>query len=103
MRSASRAGWGLIALALALVAVYFLTRSNHPLNSKASLSIATALRASNEQGYDRAIEPRDFRFPADHGPHPEFRTEWWYYTGNLETAEGRGTWRPQRDAGSAFN
>ena len=47
------------------------------------------LRAASEQGYAHAIEPRDFRFPADHGPHPDFRTEWWYYTGNLETAEGR--------------
>jgi predicted secreted hydrolase len=28
-------------------------------------------------------------FPADHGAHPGFRTEWWYYTGNLETEEGR--------------
>ena len=27
-------------------------------------------------------------FPDDHGPHPEFRTEWWYYTGNLETRGG---------------
>ncbi len=33
--------------------------------------------------------PRPFAFPADHGPHPEFRTEWWYYTGNLETLTGR--------------
>jgi predicted secreted hydrolase len=29
------------------------------------------------------------RFPRDHGAHPEFRTEWWYFTGWLETAEGR--------------
>src|SRR5262249_62036262 len=36
-----------------------------------------------------ALEQRDFHFPADHGPHPEFRTEWWYYTGNLETKAGR--------------
>jgi predicted secreted hydrolase len=28
-------------------------------------------------------------FPEDHGPHPDFRTEWWYYTGNLTTAAGR--------------
>jgi predicted secreted hydrolase len=47
------------------------------------------LRAANDQGYAKALEPREFRFPADHGPHPEFRTEWWYYTGNLETARGR--------------
>ncbi len=30
-----------------------------------------------------------FHFPADHGAHPAFRTEWWYVTGWLRTAEGR--------------
>jgi predicted secreted hydrolase len=28
-------------------------------------------------------------FPADHGAHPDFRTEWWYITGWLDTADGR--------------
>ncbi len=28
-------------------------------------------------------------FPADHGAHPSFRTEWWYVTGWLKTAEGK--------------
>ena len=28
------------------------------------------------------------RFPADHGAHPQFRTEWWYVTGWLRTASG---------------
>jgi predicted secreted hydrolase len=55
----------------------------------ASLSVAGALRAADDRGYARALEPRAFSFPADHGPHPDFRTEWWYYTGNLATAEGR--------------
>lgn len=59
------------------------------LDPKASLSVSGALSAPSDQGYARALEPRPFSFPADHGPHPEFRTEWWYYTGNLETAEGR--------------
>ncbi len=27
-------------------------------------------------------------FPADHGAHPDFRTEWWYATGWLKTASG---------------
>lgn len=40
-------------------------------------------------GYARALAPRPFDFPADHGPHPDFRQEWWYYTGNLATADGR--------------
>src|SRR5207302_1856059 len=30
-----------------------------------------------------------FRFPADHGAHPAFRTEWWYVTGWLRTKDGR--------------
>jgi predicted secreted hydrolase len=40
-------------------------------------------------GFARAEGPRPLEFPADHGPHPAYQTEWWYYTGNLETAEGR--------------
>ncbi len=30
-----------------------------------------------------------YSFPRDHFEHPEFRTEWWYYTGNLHDAEGK--------------
>lgn len=40
-------------------------------------------------GFARASEPREFAFPRDHGPHLDFQTEWWYYTGNLATAAGR--------------
>jgi predicted secreted hydrolase len=32
----------------------------------------------------QAIGPWKWVFPKDHGPHPEFRTEWWYFTGNLK-------------------
>jgi predicted secreted hydrolase len=35
------------------------------------------------------VEPRRFAFPEDHGPHSDFRTEWWYFTGNLDDAQGR--------------
>ena len=28
-------------------------------------------------------------FPRDHAAHPDYRIEWWYYTGNLEAAGGR--------------
>jgi predicted secreted hydrolase len=30
-----------------------------------------------------------YEFPRDYFSHPDFQTEWWYYTGNLQTAEGR--------------
>ena len=29
------------------------------------------------------------RFPEDHGAHPDFKTEWWYFTGNVESEDGR--------------
>ena len=29
-----------------------------------------------------------FEFPRDYFSHPEYRTEWWYYTGNVHAANG---------------
>ncbi len=29
------------------------------------------------------------QFPRDHGAHPSFRQEWWYFTGRLQSPEGR--------------
>jgi predicted secreted hydrolase len=46
-------------------------------------------RDANTDLYARADAVREFVFPADHGPHDEFQTEWWYYTGNVKTAAGR--------------
>lgn len=40
------------------------------------------------QGYARADRVRTLQFPADHGAHPDFRSEWWYLTGNLEDETG---------------
>ncbi len=57
--------------------------------SASGLDLAALMGAAPAAGFARAIEPRAFRFPADHGPHREFRTEWWYGTGNLEDADGR--------------
>jgi predicted secreted hydrolase len=37
----------------------------------------------------RATAHRSWIFPKDHGSHPEFRTEWWYFTGNLHGSQGR--------------
>jgi predicted secreted hydrolase len=55
----------------------------------ASLSISSALKSGVEEGFVQAVKPRKFSFPADHGPHDEYKNEWWYYTGNLDTKDGR--------------
>lgn len=77
------------ALALAGFAAWRLAGPAERHDPRASLSVAASLSAGDDAGYDRAVAPRDFVFPEDHGPHPGFRTEWWYFTGNLESPEGR--------------
>ncbi|MDO3377580.1 lipocalin-like domain-containing protein [Geoalkalibacter halelectricus] len=57
--------------------------------TEGGLSLAETLGAEEDPGYARATAPRPFVFPDDHGPHPEFKTEWWYFTGNLSAADGR--------------
>ena len=39
--------------------------------------------------YQLALPGRKLSFPADHYSHPDFKTEWWYYTGQLETESGK--------------
>jgi predicted secreted hydrolase len=54
-----------------------------------SISISDILKDDITEGFEYAIKPRIFSFPSDHGGHQTFKTEWWYYTGNLDTKEGR--------------
>jgi len=42
----------------------------------------------NATGFRSVTGPCRFSFPEDHGAHPGYRTEWWYYTGNLTAAAG---------------
>lgn len=38
--------------------------------------------------YRQALPGYRFEFPRDHASHEAFRTEWWYYTGNLAAEDG---------------
>jgi predicted secreted hydrolase len=42
-----------------------------------------------ETGWAQASGPRGWSFPTDHGAHPAFRTEWWYFSGTLSGEDGR--------------
>jgi predicted secreted hydrolase len=53
------------------------------------LSVTDILSGGDAAGFARALAPRRFVFPEDHGPHPAYRHEWWYFTGNLEDTAGR--------------
>ena len=58
------------------------------MRNKLSLFLALGLALSGAD-YRLALPGYHFEFPRDHFNHPDFQTEWWYYTGNLRTAEGR--------------
>ena len=47
------------------------------------------LSGDDSAGYARVLASRPFEFPQDHGSHPKFRSEWWYFTGNLAGADER--------------
>jgi predicted secreted hydrolase len=44
--------------------------------------------SESADGFAPVVPDRTFAFPADHGPHPQFRIEWWYVTANLTDARG---------------
>lgn len=75
----------LLSLLIALIAYFFRRSPSAPQN----IPVSSALGTDDNTGFQRAYQPRLFQFPTDHGPHPGFRNEWWYATGNLADATGR--------------
>jgi predicted secreted hydrolase len=54
----------------------------------AVLLLPAIVKAQQEIRYRVALPGYTFVFPRDHNSHPEFKLEWWYYTGNLRSADG---------------
>ena len=54
-----------------------------------TVTATPTVTSTMQPGFVAADGSRPLTFPADFGAHPDFRTEWWYYTGNLQTLEGR--------------
>jgi predicted secreted hydrolase len=87
-RAIRRVGW--------LVAVAGLTVSagaqkpEEPVDATAPYSAAAkALDPTMRALYKQAVPPYRFRFPRDHAAHPDYQTEWWYYTGRLRSGNRR--------------
>lgn len=51
--------------------------------------LAWGLALNAEEPYRLALPNYRFEFPRDYFNHPDFQTEWWYYTGNVRTSAGR--------------
>jgi predicted secreted hydrolase len=76
-----------------LVAVYLVVNRQPTTTMRAQLVAPTnsllSYRTNELSNFALADGPRPLVFPADHGPHDDFQTEWWYYTGNAQTPDGR--------------
>ncbi|MBX9710960.1 MAG: iron ABC transporter permease [Xanthobacteraceae bacterium] len=58
-------------------------------HAKTSLAQGFAGLGIEAGAFEPVVKGRALTFPADHGPHPRFRIEWWYVTANLH--DGAGT------------
>lgn len=70
---------GLLSLPPALWAIQRLAGSHE----EPSNSLQGLLAGEAGPGFSRVTGPEPFHFPRDHGSHPDYRHEWWYFTGNL--------------------
>ena len=57
--------------------------------SSSLLGVVPGLAADTPQEFRLATEGYRYAFPRDHGAHEEYRTEWWYYTGQVTAKNGR--------------
>ncbi|WP_299551200.1 lipocalin-like domain-containing protein [uncultured Tateyamaria sp.] len=54
----------------------------------AALAQGFAGLGSDAEGFAMPQPDPQFDFPVDHGPHPDYRIEWWYLTANMQAADG---------------
>lgn len=77
----------LFLLAVSLLALFACSRPMEPKGGEFDLQ--AVLGARDVAGFERATAVPELAFPRDHGPHEGFRTEWWYWTGNVTSEGGR--------------
>lgn len=75
----------LIFVAIVAGGISLINIGGNQLTATAALDVGQV----DTTGYERAIAPYEWNFPEDYGAHEDFLTEWWYYTGNVATEDGR--------------
>ena len=79
----------IIVLLPALIFLVLLPACTSTPHPSAQLDVPDLANNDVPPGFLAADGSRPLVFPRDFGAHDDFRTEWWYYTGNLQTPEGR--------------
>lgn len=78
-----------ISLFFLLSVLFFSCENTKDIDTGNGISLFKAMGDVAGENFTKAVEKRKFTFPNDHGPHPDFRTEWWYFTGNLTSDDNR--------------
>ncbi len=60
----------------------------HALAILCAFSPATLTAQTPHESWQRAKPGWNYTFPRDEYAHPDFKTEWWYFTGNLDASDG---------------
>ena len=79
--------WGLLSIWLAVNPV--LPAGAFSSTSNTEHRQAPERATSTVHSFRQALPGYRYLFPRDHGSHPAYQTEWWYYTGHLQAADGR--------------
>jgi predicted secreted hydrolase len=72
-----------------LLAACFLLPTVYCLLPTAAKPELSEQKTPNKEGWREATAGYQYAFPRDHASHNDYKIEWWYYTGNLETSTGR--------------
>ncbi|MFN2160843.1 MAG: lipocalin-like domain-containing protein [Candidatus Promineifilaceae bacterium] len=78
-----------LILIVAAFAFWLLRSEDTAVPANAALESLLVDDGTTSDAFARATVPGAVNFPRDLGPHEDYQTEWWYYTGNLQTEDGR--------------
>jgi predicted secreted hydrolase len=79
----------LLMILIALAGSLWWWQDSRQATTEVRASLLPLLTEEDTAGFAHATEPGAINFPHDLGPHPDYQTEWWYYTGNLESTGGQ--------------
>ncbi len=72
-----------LVIAVGIIGILLLPTTTDP-----GITTYELVEAASYPEFETVLGPQEFSFPKDHGPHLDYQTEWWYYTGNLEAESG---------------
>lgn len=74
----------IIALFMVIFLIACSQEDTEPQDAANLDSLLGPASGNSQNSFAKVLKPREFVFPEDHLDHPDYQTEWWYFTGNLQ-------------------